>query len=193
MKKILTVSRCRKHIIPVLISRTCTRAVRIFGDFQIVCSVCFFLFQGSMLSAFFWGYTMTQVAGGYLSDRIGGDRVMTVSVVGWSLLTFWTPWLVYIYPDKATLLSFIVFTRVVMGCLQGNFTTRICHFYFLVAFKQNCCFSFETKCVLFNINNTLTLLPGVHYPSISSVLGRHIPKSDRAFCFATACSGGHLG
>ena len=145
------------------------------------------------MSAFFWGYTMTQVAGGYLSDRVGGDRVMTVSVVAWSLLTFWTPWLVYIYPDKATLLSFFVFTRVVMGCLQGNSPARICY----LVFCFNRFFIFRLKhfqiVPMFNINNLLTLLPGVHYPSISSVLGRHIPKSDRAFCFATACSGGHLG
>ena len=73
-----------------------------------------------MLSAFYWGYAMTQVAGGYLSDRIGGDRVMMVSVVAWSLLTFWTPFLIYLYPDKATLLGFVVCTRVIMGCLQGK-------------------------------------------------------------------------
>ncbi len=62
---------------------------------------------------------MTQVVGGYMSDRIGGDRVVTISGAAWSLLTFWTPFLIYLYPDKVTLLGFVVITRVLMGCIQG--------------------------------------------------------------------------
>ncbi len=73
-----------------------------------------------MLSAFYWGYTVTQVVGGYMSDRLGGDVVIATSVVLWSLLTFWTPWLTYMYPDKASLISFLVLIRVLMGCLQGR-------------------------------------------------------------------------
>ena len=128
----IAIAMCRKECIQYLYSFLEYASVQLesLTTVRLFVAYVFFWFQGSMLSAFFWGYTMTQVAGGYLSDRIGGDRVMTVSVVGWSLLTFWTPWLVYIYPDKATLLSFIVFTRVVMGCLQGNSTAIICHFFF---------------------------------------------------------------
>ena len=63
---------------------------------------------------------MTQVIGGYLSDKIGGEIVITTAAVGWSLLTFWTPWIVYIYQDKTTVLYIVVFSRVLMGCFQGR-------------------------------------------------------------------------
>ena len=147
-----------------------------------------------MLSAFYWGYAMTQVAGGYLSDRIGGDRVMTGAVVAWSLLTFWTPWFIYLYPDNNTLLALVVVSRVVMGCLQGSqiydFNIRnifvigdqLKHFVLAVAVVR-----------WFSNLNPLTSLTGVHFPAISSILGRNTPRSDRAFCFATSCSGSHLG
>ena len=79
-----------------------------------------FISQGTVLSAFFWGYTMTQVLGGYLSDRVGGDTVITTAAVGWSLLTFWSPFLTYLYTDKASVLFMVVGTRVLLGVLQGK-------------------------------------------------------------------------
>ena len=87
--------------------------------------------QGTVLSAFFWGYTMTQVLGGYLSDRIGGDIVITTAAVGWSVLTFWTPFLVYVYTDKNSVLMMVVATRVLLGAMQGkhhNVNQALCQF-----------------------------------------------------------------
>lgn len=68
---------------------------------------------------------MTQVIGGYLSDRIGGDVVITIAAVGWSLLTFWTPFFVYLSTDKGTVLSIVVFLRVLLGAMQGGFFVNI--------------------------------------------------------------------
>ena len=88
--------------------------------FNRVLNFCFITFQGSVLSAFFWGYTMTQVLGGYLSDRIGGEIIITLAAVGWSLLTFWTPIIINFYQDKTMVLYLAVMTRVLMGCFQGK-------------------------------------------------------------------------
>ena len=63
---------------------------------------------------------MTQVLGGYLGDKIGGDTVIMSAAVGWSVLTFWTPKIVYIFSDKVTALHFIVFSRVLVGAFQGE-------------------------------------------------------------------------
>eukprot|EP00171_Calliarthron_tuberculosum_P017554 IDg17554t1 len=46
---------------------------------------------GIVQSAFFWGYVLTQVPGGYVADRFGGKQVLAVGVVSWSLMTCLTP------------------------------------------------------------------------------------------------------
>ncbi|XP_076440135.1 LOW QUALITY PROTEIN: voltage-gated purine nucleotide uniporter SLC17A9-like [Babylonia areolata] len=74
---------------------------------------------GTVLSAFFWGYTMTQFLGGYLSDRIGGDVVLPIAACLWSLITFWTPQLAYLSVDKHTALYIVVLSRVMLGICQG--------------------------------------------------------------------------
>jgi ACS family sodium-dependent inorganic phosphate cotransporter len=43
--------------------------------------------QGRVLSSFFVGYLLTQVAGGWLAERFGGKVVLGVGVVFWSLFT----------------------------------------------------------------------------------------------------------
>ena len=80
----------------------------------------FFFPQGSVLSAFFWGYTMTQFLGGYLSDRVGGDVVLPIAACCWSLITFWTPQLAYLSEDKYLALRFIILSRVFLGIFQGK-------------------------------------------------------------------------
>ena len=75
--------------------------------------------QGTVLSAFFWGYTMTQFLGGYLSDRIGGDVVLPIAACLWSMITFWTPQLAYLSTDKHSALYIVVLSRVMLGISQG--------------------------------------------------------------------------
>ncbi|XP_035826482.1 solute carrier family 17 member 9 isoform X2 [Aplysia californica] len=75
--------------------------------------------SGTVLSSFFWGYTMTQFLGGYLSDRIGGDIVLPIAACMWSLITFWTPQLAYLSTDKHISLYIVVLSRVSLGICQG--------------------------------------------------------------------------
>ncbi|KAK6180103.1 hypothetical protein SNE40_012312 [Patella caerulea] len=75
--------------------------------------------SGTVLSAFFWGYTMTQFLGGYLSDRIGGDVVIPTAACLWGLITFWTPQLAYVATDKHSALYIVVLTRALQGIFQG--------------------------------------------------------------------------
>jgi ACS family sodium-dependent inorganic phosphate cotransporter len=46
---------------------------------------------GTILSAFFVGYLLTQLPGGWLADRFGGKGIIGCAVVWWSLATFITP------------------------------------------------------------------------------------------------------
>ncbi len=47
--------------------------------------------QGLVLSSFFWGYIVSQLAGGWMADRFGGKAVLACGVGCWSLATFLTP------------------------------------------------------------------------------------------------------
>ena len=46
---------------------------------------------GVILSSFFWGYTLLQIPGGWLADRFGGKRILSMGVLWWSLFTMLTP------------------------------------------------------------------------------------------------------
>ncbi|XP_059089900.1 voltage-gated purine nucleotide uniporter SLC17A9-like isoform X2 [Tigriopus californicus] len=74
---------------------------------------------GTVLSCFFWGYTLTQILGGYLSDRFGAERVLLASGIVWGFITFWFHQIVYLVSDHEMALNLIVLSRVVLGAAQG--------------------------------------------------------------------------
>ncbi len=47
--------------------------------------------QGLIMSSFFAGYLLTQIAGGWLADRFGGKAVLGMGVLFWSAFTIITP------------------------------------------------------------------------------------------------------
>ena len=69
--------------------------------------------MGGVLSAFFVGYAVMQLPGGILADRFGPRRVMTASIVGWSLFTVFT--------GMAGSLSMLLAIRVLFGLSEGSF------------------------------------------------------------------------
>ncbi|AET02044.1 anion transporter 4 [Medicago truncatula] len=46
---------------------------------------------GLIQSSFFWGYLLTQIAGGIWADKVGGKLVLGFGVVWWSIATVLTP------------------------------------------------------------------------------------------------------
>lgn len=50
--------------------------------------------QGWLLSSFFYGYILTQLPGGWLAARIGGNRVFGIGIAATAFLTLITPFLV---------------------------------------------------------------------------------------------------
>lgn len=75
--------------------------------------------SGTVLSSFFWGYTVTQFLGGYLSDRVGGEKVLLAASVLWASVTFCTPVLIQLSDDKPTALYIVVLARIILGLCQG--------------------------------------------------------------------------
>ena len=72
------------------------------------------------MSSFLWGYAATQIIGGWSSDRYGGEVVLGISSLGWSLCTFVIPFipavdLLVLSPTPA-----IILARVLTGLTQGE-------------------------------------------------------------------------
>ena len=84
-------------------------------------STVFFAFQGSVLSIFFWGYSLTQVIGGWLSDNYGSQNVLLYSGFGWAMLTFITPIIVNPQYTIFSPTSSLLLLRFLFGALQGMF------------------------------------------------------------------------
>lgn len=68
---------------------------------------------GVVQSAFFWGYVLTQIPGGYVADRFGGKHVLAVGVVSWSLMTLLTP------VAASSGLGWLLLSRALLGIGEG--------------------------------------------------------------------------
>ena len=47
--------------------------------------------EGMVMGAFYWGYGLSQVPGGFLAQRFGGRLMLIVSFTGWTIASFLTP------------------------------------------------------------------------------------------------------
>ncbi|XP_068589188.1 voltage-gated purine nucleotide uniporter SLC17A9-like [Cebidichthys violaceus] len=74
--------------------------------------------SGLVLGGFFWGYCFTQILGGHASDKVGGERVLFISTVSWTLITAGTPLLAHLGSHTFALMTI---ARFLMGVLQGVF------------------------------------------------------------------------
>ncbi|PBC27683.1 voltage-gated purine nucleotide uniporter SLC17A9 isoform X2 [Apis cerana] len=75
--------------------------------------------SGIILSSFFWGYTLTQVASGYISDKIGGQKVLLISALGWSMTTFFMPEVIEFFSKNDNSVLLVATIRTINGAFQG--------------------------------------------------------------------------
>ncbi|CAF1344084.1 unnamed protein product, partial [Didymodactylos carnosus] len=69
--------------------------------------------QGFVLGAFFYGYVLTQLIGGYLSERFGGKWIFGCGILGAGLLTMLIP------IAAKTHVGFLIVVRVLIGVFEG--------------------------------------------------------------------------
>ena len=74
---------------------------------------------GVAMGTFFWGYVTTQVIGGYMADKVGGDKILCLSVSVWGILTLLTPHIAHIHFDFMSALGVLTLIRVLLGISQG--------------------------------------------------------------------------
>ena len=70
------------------------------------------------MSTFFFGYITTQILGGVLADRYGGDRMLFNSALVWSISTFLIPVIGDVVQVPFTM--GIIFLRALSGIAQGK-------------------------------------------------------------------------
>ncbi|KAK2173555.1 hypothetical protein NP493_868g04001 [Ridgeia piscesae] len=71
--------------------------------------------QGNILSAFYVGYILTQIPGGWLANKFGGKHVMGTGLLIGIVCTMVTPMAARIHP------YLLIFVRIVMGIGMGVF------------------------------------------------------------------------
>lgn len=77
--------------------------------------------KGLLLACFYWGYPLLQIPGGGLSDRVGGDKVITVCALVWSTLTFITPLVPYAFSSNEAALTAMIIIRFLQGMSQSEY------------------------------------------------------------------------
>jgi ACS family sodium-dependent inorganic phosphate cotransporter len=63
--------------------------------------------QGRVLSAFYYGYILTHLPGGVLSQKFGGKHTMGLGILSTALFTLITPYVANMGPTELTVLRFI--------------------------------------------------------------------------------------
>jgi ACS family sodium-dependent inorganic phosphate cotransporter len=74
--------------------------------------------QGLVLSSFFYGYIVTQVLGGWLAGRYGGNTVYGIGVAATAIFTLLTPVL------TNTSVYLLVAVRVIEGLFEVRYIIR---------------------------------------------------------------------
>ncbi|XP_063913674.1 sialin-like [Zophobas morio] len=69
--------------------------------------------RGYVLGSFFYGYVTTQFIGGWLSMKIGGQKLFGLGIVTAGFLTLLTPW------ASRTSVYFLIVLRILEGVSQG--------------------------------------------------------------------------
>lgn len=71
--------------------------------------------QGLILSAFYWGYVLTHLPGGYLAERFGGKYTLSLGILSTAIFTLLTP-VVVEWGDS----TWLVVLRVLQGLGEGT-------------------------------------------------------------------------
>lgn len=93
--------------------------------------------SGIILSSFFWGYTLTQVASGYVSDRIGGQKIMWIAALGWSSTTFLMTNVIESFSNSQYCIQIIALSRMINGAFQGSLFFFLYKIIFLLHYDES--------------------------------------------------------
>ncbi|XP_067856593.1 solute carrier family 17 member 9b isoform X2 [Heptranchias perlo] len=116
--------------------------------------------SGIVLGSFFWGYCLTQIMGGYISDRLGGDKILLLSAAAWGSVIILTPLIAHCSSAPIVLLTI---SRFLMGLLQGVYYPSLASLFSNKVRESDRAFTSSTVCTGAQVG---TLLAG----AVGSVL-----------------------
>nr|CAH7726653.1 unnamed protein product [Callosobruchus chinensis] len=73
--------------------------------------------QGLILSSFYWGYVISHLPGGIMSEKFGGKYSLGLGILSTAIFTLITPWVIYATDGDWKAL---VLLRVVVGLGEGT-------------------------------------------------------------------------
>lgn len=126
-----------------------------------------------MLSAFYWGYILTQVIGGNLSDRYGGDLIQWTAAIVWSLSTL------SVIATTHVSVWLLVVVRFLTGLAQGGYGE-------------------EDTYLPLSPPYTVQFAPpiphtGMHFPALSSLVAHKVQEHSRTKFYGVSHIGSYLG
>jgi ACS family sodium-dependent inorganic phosphate cotransporter len=74
--------------------------------------------QGLVLSSFFYGYIVTQILGGWLAGKLGGNKVYGIGVAATAVFTLLTP------PLTNVSVYLLIAVRVIEGLFEVRHITH---------------------------------------------------------------------
>ncbi|XP_055508595.1 solute carrier family 17 member 9b [Leucoraja erinacea] len=99
--------------------------------------------SGVVLGSFFWGYCLTQIIGGYISDRLGGAKILMLSTCAWGFVVIFTPVIVHQSSSPIVLLTA---SRFLMGLLQGVFYPSLMSLFSIKVRESDRAFTSSSVC-----------------------------------------------
>nr|CAD7573238.1 unnamed protein product [Timema californicum] len=160
--------------------------------------------QGLLLSSFFFGYICTQILGGLLASRVGGNKVYGIGIAATSILTIVMPAVTY-FPDHAVI-PMIILVRVVEGLFERcDKNTKELPFYCTTAPKYLRNIKEQGRsgpATALSVTETRSkksiefypaLFQGVTYPCIHAVWARWAPPLERSRMASLAFAGSYVG
>ncbi|XP_070555737.1 voltage-gated purine nucleotide uniporter SLC17A9-like isoform X4 [Ptychodera flava] len=136
---------------------------------------------GLVLSSFFWGYVTSQILSGVLSDRYGGDQVVTMASMIWGPLTIIYPFCAYAFDDKSSQLAFIVVNRVIFGVMTGFHYPTLTNIAASRVVKQN-------RSFFYTVINSGTTVGNILSGSVGSLLLGYYGWHVSFYLFGTAAT-----
>ena len=124
-----------------------------------------------VLSAYFYGYLLTQILGGFLAFKLGGKRVLSMSM-----------------------LVAAIFTLIIPPCARWSYIALfICRFIVGLAHVSQIEDFATVYCIMLLKQKVLSCLQGVFWPAVASMWSQWAPTAERSRLCGMASAGSWVG